>query len=282
MLNRVALDQVPMGAPCWVPGLSPRILFVSGDGKPYRYEFKEADGGLFEEDEEARPRPLTWRGTPPGRGNIFFLDLIWPTAPELKGRLIATLYIQGQRDGMEEFLGPQLWWIALGADGMTIERAGRLIVPDLDRHGDDPDREERFPRVTPTPEGGLALAYLTRSSHRSSWLLNVAPIEIDPASGEPTVQPGRVRCLAEGCAPASPTFSIDGRWIYGHLTRESHGRADRHAEILGRRRPGIRGPWPIGSPVATASGRALPAPHPRRSRHLHRVPACGGAGSWAC
>src|SRR4051794_19403738 len=43
VIDRVALDLMPMGKPCWVPGLASEIAFVAGDGMIYRYAFEEAD-----------------------------------------------------------------------------------------------------------------------------------------------------------------------------------------------------------------------------------------------
>src|SRR5262249_47729508 len=41
LLNRVELDLVPRGSPCWFPDGSPRVLLPGGDGRLYYYCFEE-------------------------------------------------------------------------------------------------------------------------------------------------------------------------------------------------------------------------------------------------
>src|SRR4051794_31589293 len=39
ILDRVALDPMPLGTPCWHPDGSGRVLYVSGDGRLYHFGF---------------------------------------------------------------------------------------------------------------------------------------------------------------------------------------------------------------------------------------------------
>ena len=64
LIDRVKLDHVPIGDPCWVPGVTPRILFSAGDGYLYRYEFEESNARPFWMKPATVPEPSRWRGGP--------------------------------------------------------------------------------------------------------------------------------------------------------------------------------------------------------------------------
>jgi hypothetical protein len=219
MIDRVALEELPIGEPCWIPGLAPRILFVSGNGQIYRYAFEDATGRPDAEAEAfgpSRPRRLIWRTTPPGLGLVYFKDLIWPSDPRLGGRMIASLSYQVCVEGTMEYVGPQLWWIALNGDATAIEAAGRLTDSDHGRPSGLRDPEERLPNVSTTPSGELALAYLSRDRNEPLWDLRMASVATDPATGNPGIRRDGSHVLLTGqCVPSGPAFSADGRWVYG-------------------------------------------------------------------
>src|SRR4051794_27749636 len=69
LLDRVPLDVIPAGVPCWYPGTSPVVLFGATDGQLYRLAFAETPGGRADgerEGDQGRPHRLAWRCTPPG------------------------------------------------------------------------------------------------------------------------------------------------------------------------------------------------------------------------
>lgn len=262
VIDRVELDMTPGGTPCWVPGLSPRIVFAGGDGQLYHYAFGEANGAAALEDgaaDPARPQRLTWRTTPPGVGPIFFKDLVWPSDPRMGGRLIASLSYQIQTEGKRYYVDSQLWWIQLSGDGMDIEAVGRLIVPDGPGPIADPDDEERHPNLESSPEGGLVLAYLSRARPHKPWVLRVAPVALAPGTGMPIVRRGSSRAVAGQCVAIPPVFSADGRWVYGSLGTEPEmarivTRRFSVAGILAQSSP--YGPGRQGRPGSTRPGRS--------------------------
>jgi hypothetical protein len=227
ILERVCLEQVPIGEPCWIPGLAPRILFPSGDGQIYRYDFAEPGQSPGGAKKQSQLQRVEWAIAPPGTGMVYVRDLIWPAEAALGGRLIAAVcYLEHEnRHERPKMKGPELWWLRLDRDQTVVEAAGRLTVADTeDALGDeDEDVEERLANVAATADGELALAYLSRSSLEQHWELRVAPIAIEPVTGVPTVLRSSSREVGKGFVCSAPTFSADGRWLYGVRGRESGG-----------------------------------------------------------
>jgi hypothetical protein len=219
MIDRVELDVLPIGAPCWFPGRTPQVLFAAGNGSIYRYSFGPPVGDPRQDGWDEPPaRRLTWRCPTPGVDQVLVADLHWPTTPDLGGRLIASLSYQVSLDGKRVFRGPELWWLQLSRDGLAIEAAGRLTVAETEEG--TIDREERFPTAMSIPGGGIALAYLTRTRNQGDWDLRVSPLEFDPQSGSPRAERGRGRVVAARCLATAPAFSMDGRWLYGLIVPE--------------------------------------------------------------
>jgi hypothetical protein len=217
LLDRIPLEQIPIGEPCWVPGGTPRILFPSGDGQIYRYDLSDPGSPLGGARQPNQTQRVEWGIAPPGQGPVYFRDLTWPLTEGLGGRLIASLcYLETGKE-RPALTGPELWWLQLSPDQTVIEAAGRLSDPDArDVSGrDDGDVEERLPNVAATAHGDLALVYLSRPAGQQEWDLNTASIAIDPASGVPAIRPGTSRRVGGGFVCSTPTFSVDGRWIYG-------------------------------------------------------------------
>src|SRR6185437_2149409 len=77
--------------------------------------------------------------------------------------------------------------------------------------------EERLPNVAATGDGGLVLAYLSRSGLQQGWRLCLAPIDVDPKTGNPSVDEASVRRVSSMLTPTLPTFSNDGQWVYALL-----------------------------------------------------------------
>ena len=219
LLDRVALDHSLFGRVCWSPDRSKRILFVGGDLRLYLHEFsdEEEDRGFAA---ASRPRPVVWRGVPPGVGPVRFQDPCWPSATALGGRLIVSLYLGENASG--PYLGPQLWWLQLDPNDATIVTAGRLIVPD-EGGSTLAHEEERLPCVGTAPDGTPLLAYMAHASNRSSWDLWVVPITCDGPTRAPRVLSSSRRKLAEGCVGWALAFSADGRSIYVSLREENSG-----------------------------------------------------------
>ena len=124
--------------------------------------------------------------------------------------------------------------------------------------------EQRLPNIVATADGDLALAYLSRESSQSLWDLRVASITIDPATGVPTVGRGRSQGLAGGFLPSTPTFSADGRSVYGIRNHDRIGsqlvaRRFSVTDVLAQadgapRRPGLA----RAEPAILDSGTAVP------------------------
>src|SRR3954447_2080437 len=202
VIERIPLEVMPAGPPCWAPGLEPRILFVAGDGQIYRFSFDEqADlsplGG--ERSDRPRPQPLAWHAPTPGIGPVYFKDRAWPTSPELGGRLVSSLFYQVRLHGIAKFVGPQLWWLRLNGEGTAIESAGRLNIPRADDPVSDLDLEERFPTFASASEGGSTIAYLTRERNHRLWELRVGPVATDPGDGPPTTRRDHIRTVTGNC-----------------------------------------------------------------------------------
>lgn len=216
LLDHVSTEIVPVGPPCWFPGLRARILFAGGDGELYHYAF-EPDAQLKQTDPEAgrdlAPTPVTWRCPKPGLGEVFMSDLTWPEHPSLSGYLCVSLRVQaGQAGPPRVYTKTRLWWLKLDLAGTEILEAGRLLLPDA-AHPDEIPSDRRTPAVGMLPDGRLAVAYLEDRGIHRGWDLRVAPIEFQGDHHVPTAREASSILLATGCQPASPSFSADGRWL---------------------------------------------------------------------
>jgi hypothetical protein len=235
ILDRVPLDVVPVGHPCFFPGKAARVLFAAGNGRLYQYSFENEDGttATRDEDDEHAPQPLAWRaGGLDERGTVV-IDPVWPRDPRLGGRLLVSL-THLEKHGDRPVFGPtQLWWLQIDRAGTQIEAAGQLVRRREVSAGISLD-EERLPNVAATADGSLVLAYLRRRDTLDAWYLCLAPIEIDPKTGAPTVDEANVHRGSSPLRPTLPMFSTDGQWVYAlprvravdeHIERFSVGRA---------------------------------------------------------
>jgi hypothetical protein len=246
MLNRIALDVVPMSHPCWAPGTEARVVFAAGDGKLYTIDFDRADregGGTDPETVE-----LSWRcDRPPG--TLLLRDPVWPSDPRFKGRLIVALQVARNQPAEGPYIPSRLWWVELGGDGCSIVNAGPLAGTDAG--ADEPGvNEERLAAVADVPGVGPMIAYLCSARSSPNWELRLAPLmaEDDGRGGLSAIRAGNGRTLALGHLPSLPTFSADGRWVFAVL--ESHGRP----EVV--RFPSVDGGYPVVlAPILAATGR---------------------------
>jgi hypothetical protein len=274
LIERVVLDHVPVGDPCWVPGGPPRIVFSAGDGTIYGYNFEESNRDPFEDTPDCgKTQPLEWRITPPGDGLLYIKDLVWPAEAKLGRRLIASLSYREDVNGKAEMSCPRLWWLELSEDATAIVGAGPLMGPDGDDDkGAAGGPEQRLPNIAATAEGDLALAYLSRQSSQTLWELCVASIMINPATGAPTVRHGSIQNVSGSFLPSAPAFSADGRWVYGirnhdlgtsRLVVQRFPATDALAQADGApRRPGVVRAEPVLLSSATVPPAAGGLPQP--------------------
>src|SRR5262245_57776258 len=180
ILDRIAVDIVPLSAPCWFPDRTPRVLYGGTDGQLYQLAFDDrASDEDDEPDRDIQPQLVRWACKTPGEGEVRIGDPIWPTDPTFGGRVFVSLsYLD--RDS-SAFVPAQIWWLTRSDDRGAIVEAGRLTVHP--RHA--PTLYERLPSLAETPDHGLALAYLSRSAGQYGWDLRLAPVSIDPTTGHP-------------------------------------------------------------------------------------------------
>src|SRR5262249_2482126 len=98
VLNRIAVDGVPVSAPCWFADRSPRVLYGGTDGQLYQLEFPDnTDDDDAEPDRDVEPQRVRWACTMPGDGEVRISDPTWPADPRFGGRLFVSLtYIDGK------------------------------------------------------------------------------------------------------------------------------------------------------------------------------------------
>jgi hypothetical protein len=217
-------DALPNGSPCWFPGTLAQVLYPGSDGGIFRIDFEttRTDEGVGN-NPEIRPRALAWRTRVPGEGDSILNDLAWPAGPGLGGRLLVSLRFKhaDSRDGLKW----QIWWLKLDPSGTSIIAAGQLLQPAT---GEEPDAR-RFPILLTDAGVSPALAYLAKIPMQQGYQLRVAPIHLDPGSKVPHASDAEARVLAQGCLPAAPAFSADGRWVTVLRPEGASARAERLA-----------------------------------------------------
>jgi hypothetical protein len=209
-IDRIPLDVLAMGPPCWYPGNEPRILFTGGDGALYHFSFdtiERSAGGSVKP-----PERIGWKPPSLEVNRLFFFDPLWPADPQLGGRLIVAVAKVEIHGTTRRYGVPHLWWLKLDRTGMEVESAGPLLVSDADEPSDSHNLE-RYPNVGTRSDGTLVVAYLTREESQSRWQLRVAPIDLDERSSAPRADRAESRVLAEDCAPTRPALSADGRSV---------------------------------------------------------------------
>jgi hypothetical protein len=220
--DRVEMEHLPTGAPCWEPGTSARVLFAAGDGALYWHDFEGSDpSGANDHGGNSQPKRLSWTCPQPGLGGVVVADPDWPSESRLGPRLLVSLRVLERLGGLVRTSPWQLWWLQLDRARMTIVAAGPLLRPDPtipnSQHWGD-----RFPTLLTGPGGGLAVAYLSYRPGVHLGQLRIAPLRIDPATGEPSGGEGGP-VLAGDCVGTALAPSADGRWICCVVRPEGSG-----------------------------------------------------------
>jgi hypothetical protein len=233
VIDRTSLDIMPIGPICWYPGTEERILFAAGDGQLHYFRFDGRDRETIrDENGTAQPKPLRWKVPPPGEGNVLVADPVWPAHSQWKRRILVSLSYQLETSGRAVHVGPEIWWLELDKEGESIEKAGRLTIGKTDSDDGQSPVHERLPNLAATLDGRFALAYLSCPEDRRYWSLRVAPVVIEAGTGNPRLETTTIPTLDPSCAPAPPTFSPDGRWVYGMvLTEGSEPRPQRFSVV---------------------------------------------------
>jgi hypothetical protein len=223
VLGRVATEVLPMGRPCWVPGQERTIVFAAGDGRLYRCRLapqEEPVGrrGTTYASGRAEPfDPLIWETPPPGPGEIFIEDPVWPDVPRLRKYAFVALRRPVRREGRLAYGPRRLWWLEMSEDAGTIVAAGRLTGT-AESDSESAGVEERFPNVAVGPAGDIRLVYLERTDRDQVWRLRSSPLELDGRTGRPAiVNGGHGPASGPGAElQAAPLLvSADGATVYG-------------------------------------------------------------------
>jgi hypothetical protein len=216
VLDHIVTNAIPLGAPCWYPGTTARILFASGDGQLYDYAFESP--GTTQVDAsapsiygaDAAPRLIANHCPALADRDLFVSDPHWPTDSRFSRTIFVSLRSIETGVPHPVFNTCEIWWLRLSDNGRAIEDGGRLLdVPDDTAEG---EAEERCPTLGRTPEGKLSLAYL-RKTDSQPWELRAVAITFDGKTRRPVASPGRGVKLMVDCQPCQPTFTTDGRHI---------------------------------------------------------------------
>jgi hypothetical protein len=208
VLDQVPLDRYPITEPCWGSGTSSRVLYPSGDGSLYRFDF---DGKADEPKCDGQPGLLRveWAVKTPGHGDPVLLDIGRPEGCLPPDMFLATVVLRSPDQTRGSAEDSQIWWIRLDRDERTIIAWG--AVTSKDPEGEDVGR--RRPTLARRADGSLRLAYLSWNGEPDRMVLRVAPSRLDEQTGGP-VAVGKGIPLAEGCLSIPLTFTESGT----HLT----------------------------------------------------------------
>jgi hypothetical protein len=249
-LDRVSLDVMPVGRICFMPGRAARVVFSGGDGKLYRFTFEDDGDASTAGEGPARPVVVGWRERTAGPRPVALNDPIWPQETRLGGRLVVSLTLDLQTPRGRSVHSSQLWWLELDASRTEVVAAGRVVQPGAAAPAEGVVDESR-PCIAVTPDGGLAMAYLSRRAGEAGWKLRVAPVDVQSETGIPAVREEATVTLADARAHAAPIFSRDGRWVYSLRLREP--KPDRFERIA--LPEAIRAPGSSRTHIALRTGR---------------------------
>jgi hypothetical protein len=225
VINRITLDVLPTGKPCWVPGRSDEVIFPAGDGQLYRCNVGDRTGdssvdastssGGSEWEDIVPVRPVAWKAKQPASGVIYLGDPAWSSEPSVRHLVFVALSMMDQHENQRIILPSRVWWLLVNEDGDAIVAAGSLT----DCESAEPRNNlefERMPNVVIGPGGKISLVYLARKSSENSWRLRSARIELDPATSLPRIErnAGASHVVAEGLSPGSLVVSADGERVY--------------------------------------------------------------------
>jgi len=222
---RVAIDVLPTGRACFVPGRVGDLLFPAGDGQLYRCTIgREVGGGesadparsdVTEVHEPATVRPLAWGCPAPADGKVFIRDPAWPSEPKLRNLVFVALSVQKRTGRRPFFEPPKLWWLEVDDSGDTIRRAGPLTRA-LSSESEVDMTAERFPTVVARQEGKLGLVYLSQPPRERLTQLRWARLDVDPKTGVPqmTVSETLNDSTERAVNLTPPVISADGRSVF--------------------------------------------------------------------
>ncbi len=210
VIERIDLDVLPTSPPAWNPIDDGHVLIAAADGRLYSYRLAprdEASGLLATPERQAIVgtdlAAVEWECRPPGVGEPYLSDPIWPTIPELNRLVVVTLSAPTVHpNGEVRFGASSPWWLELSPDGERIVAAGPLIDP-----SDDPDSavdvHRRFP-VVEERDGRIQLAYSVFRPGASKAEPRVGDLARRPVDGRLSLRFGRATPRAAGW------FPIDG------------------------------------------------------------------------
>jgi hypothetical protein len=225
VLDRVNLDVLPTGRPCWVPGRPREFLFPAGDGQLHhcrlgRDRDRDAPGAaslgrVRNFRNSSSLRPVTWMCKRPGVAGTFLTDPSWSRDPRLRRFLLVSMREQEVKGGIRAYAPSKIWWLEMNEDADAIVAAGQLTGPRPEPVCEDPTLE-RFPSVSTGPGGQLRLVYLAKARLASSWQLCRSVLTLDPKTGKPTLAAtaAGAEVLGEGLAPSPVVPSADGQSVY--------------------------------------------------------------------
>jgi hypothetical protein len=210
VLDRIPLEVLVTGKPCWFADGTERVLFPGGDGALYQFDFDRTASGS---SGPAQPKRLQWKNSAAGSNELLIYDVIWPTDPRWGRRLFATVDSKLPAAEGSGFAGPQIWWLEIDPASNTIEAAGRVTAP-VPAESSGLPTGERAPSLAVLPGGAALIAFLSRIPGQGTWQVSVAALEFDAATGAPRVREGTRRSLQTHCGLVAPVFSPDGRSLY--------------------------------------------------------------------
>src|SRR5262249_7559891 len=155
-----------------------------------------------------------WQCEPPGVGEPFLCDPVWPAEGALDRFALVALSLKQIR-GLKSVFEPfRLWRLELSPDLRTIVAAGPLSDP-VPQGGAVRPGDERFLSIAASGERAT-LVYLKKAPGKEPWSLCCARLEMDRATGRPRInstKPSR-RVLGTGIATVAPIVSCDQRTVY--------------------------------------------------------------------
>ena len=222
VVSRVALDILPTGPACCVPGEPRTILFPAGDGRLYRCRLPLGeslvgiDNAPAVSEGHASLLPIIWRGPTPGGGAVSLNNPMWSPDPRFRKWLVVSLSQQIQQEGRLQYKPSELWWLEMDEHAESIVASGRLTLPSRSEEaGSHP--YEQYANIAVGPNGEVQLVYLTRERGQQAAELRSAKVQFDAVSGRPFVAPGRDgnRIVSDGLSIGPLLVSADGTKVHG-------------------------------------------------------------------
>jgi hypothetical protein len=232
VIDRVSLDILPTGRPCWVPDHPGVMIFPAGNGRLYRYEFtrhdEESETADQEESKDSLTQskelvPLVWREPEPGEGDVFVFDPFWSHDSRLKGFIFVAMSRQISTGSRKAYEYQSLWWLKVSPRGDEVLGSGPLTRPDQKTVKSE-RTTERMPNIAIDGNGTMTLVYLVHSSGEKASRLHAVELEIDSQTGTPRIransQGPNTRDLGDGVLPAPLIVSADGKSVYASRASE--------------------------------------------------------------